>query len=705
MLIGKYIRMKNVYSLFLLLLLSFTLPAQNQNLGKGFGKDKKGQEELSIAEQLYEDGSFLLALPHYRSLESQYGDNDYLKYKIGICLLYKSDETEQALEYLKAVKQKNPKAADIDFYIARAYHLNEKYDEALASLELYRKNKKSTPAVMELTPLYIAYCNNAKEISAAPIEVKITNIGEPVNTESSEYVPVITSDESLMLFTYVGPESRGGLQRLPGEPDSLGFYFEDIYMTEKKEGAWLPPTALDTGINSVGHDACVAISNDGQTLIVFKNSNEDLGDIYFSKLFGTRWTTPVRVEGEVNTPLWEGSATLSADERTMYFASEREGGYGGRDIYVASLLPDGTWGKVKNLGPTVNTPYDDDAPFIHPNGVTLLFSSQGHKSMGGYDIFRTDMNADSTWPEPQNIGYPINTPGDDKYFVLSPDGKRGYYSSGKSGGKGQQDIYLAETNFDLKDANVIMLTGTVTVDDQPAQVKILVSADGKVIDSYAVSTNSKTGRFLVNLRQGHKYDITFILDSLRQVRTLDAMKSNLGPMKEDWDVKLYSKGYKSKLQQQYEDSVRRADSIRVAEELRKNQLKNSMEVSSTTTTVSTQADERMNNMPAGEYQAILAAYGNVRAEGLVFRVQVAAYTHPQNYNSSNLNGLGTIERQELGDGVTRFVIGRFDTLKDADAFCRRVIGAGTTDAFVTALYQGRRMLLSELAAKKFFQQQ
>ncbi|TND02413.1 MAG: ompA [Bacteroidetes bacterium] len=703
--------MKQFTVILLLVFTSAFLHGQNVNLGKGFSKDKKGQEELNIAEQLFEDGSFLLALPHYRSLESQYGDNPYLKYKVGICLLYKSDEVDKALEYLQAVKQKNAKAADIDFYVARAFHMNEKYDDALASLNLYVLNKKISPEQKEQAEHYIEYCNNAKEISATPIDVKITNIGDPVNTESSEYVPVITSDESLMLFTYVGEESRGGLQRLPGEPDSLGFYFEDIYLTEKKDGRWTQPVALDTGINSVGHDACIAISNDGQTLIVFKNSNEDLGDIYFSKLFGIRWTTPVRLEGDVNTPAWEGSASLSADEKIMFFASEREGGYGGRDIYIAELMPDGRWGKVKNMGPGINTKYDDDAPFIHPNGVTLIFSSQGHKSMGGYDIFRTDMNPDSSWSAPSNIGYPINTPGDDKYFVLSPDGKRGYYSSGKSGGKGQQDIYLAETDFDLKDANVVMLTGVVTVDDQPTQVKILVSADGKVIDSYGINSNAKTGRFLINLRQGKKYDITFLLDSLKQVRSLDAMRNNLGMVKEDWDIKLYSKGYKSKFQQMFEDSVRRADSIRMADEIRKNQLKTSTDVTTTTTTTVTPVNPpvtttttMIGGMNVTDYNSILSQYGSVKAEGLEFVVQVAAYRNPQNYRYSNLESLGKVERQELGDGVTRFVIGKFDNLKDADSFRSRVVQEGSGDAFVTAMYKGKRMLLKELAAVKFFQQ-
>jgi len=681
--------------------LALGLSAQNLDLGKGFSKDKKSQEELALADQLFEEGSYLFALDHYRPLEQQYGESAYLKYKIGVCLLYKSDEIDQALDYLLKVKEKNAKAADIDFYLARAYHLNERYDEALASLALYEKNKKATPSNKQLAPRYATYCTNAKELVQVPIDVKISNLGTPLNSEASEYVPVITSDESTMLFTYVGPESRGGLQRLPGEPDPAGSYYEDIYFTQKRSGQWLRPIALDTTINSIGHDACIAISNDGQTLIVFKNSEEDLGDIYFSKLDGERWSTPVRIEGEVNTPAWEGSASLTADEEIMYFASEREGGYGGRDIYTARRMPDGRWGDVKNLGDIINTPYDDDAPFIHPNGVTLIFSSQGHKSMGGYDIFRTDLDINNMWSTPVNIGYPINTPGDDKYFVLSTDGKRGYYSSGKAGGLGQQDLYLAEVNIDLKEANVIMVSGAIFYDEQPAQAKIYLRSDGKILDAYATQSNASTGKFLVNLSVGKVYDMIFELNGQREMRTLDAMRTTLGMLNENFDIRFYSDGFKAAKAARenfLRDSTRRADSLALAAV---NPKRNNLAQTETVTTTSTTT--MLGGMSADDYNSTLSKYGTVRLEGLEFTVQVAAYRNAGNFRYSHLESVGSVNKQELGDGVTRFVIGKFYTLNDAEKIRQMIHAKGNNDAFVTAMYQGRRMLLKDLSAQNFFQ--
>lgn len=697
--------MNRFITLFALLLFANVASGQNVNLGKGFSKDKAGQEEFKAAEFFFDDANYLSALPHYRTLEASYGDNEYLRYRIGICLLYKSDETQRALEYLESVKAKNAKAADIDYYLGRAYHLNEKFDQALVSLDLAVKNKKTTPANSELAQRYITYCNNAKTLVASPINVKITNAGMPVNSESSEYVPVVTSDESTMLFTYVGPESRGGLQRLPGEPDPLGMYFEDIWSTFKVNGRWEKPVAADTNINSFGHDACIAISNDGQTLIVFKNSEMDLGDIYFSKLDGVHWSIPVRIEGDVNTPMWEGSASLTANEKVMYFASEREGGYGGRDIYVARMLPDGRWGRVRNLGPKINSALNEDAPFIHPNGVTLLYSSESFNSMGGYDIFRTDLSlADSTWSDPENIGYPINTPGDDKYFVLSTDGKRGYYSSGKSGGMGQQDIYIAEADFDLKDANVLMVTGVITVDGKPVKGTILVRSDGKVLDGYTATSNSMSGKYLVNLRQGKVYEIEYDIAGFPKIlKMLDASKTRLSLMTENIDLNLVTND-RGKMAR--EDSIRRADSLLAAQNLLKNTLKQTQTVTNADTTVKTSnggqiALAGMNN---DEYTSVMDKFGDVRVEGLTFTVQVAAYRNAANFDFSHLRALGTVEKQQLDDGVTRFTIGSFNTLREADGMRKKVNDKGNTDAFITAIYKGKRILLKDLAAANFFRQ-
>ncbi len=183
---------------------------------------------------------------------------------------------------------------------------------------------------------------------------------------------------------------------------------------------------IDT-INTTGHDAVTSISHDGQKLYIFRSTGIGNGDIFVSYLKGMKWTLPEKVQG-INSNYWEGSICFTPDEKYLYFSSERPNGVGGRDIYAATRMPDGSYGSIKNLGTTINTPYDEDAPFITADGKTMFFSSMGHNSIGGYDVFRSDLKG-GKWGEPYNIGKPVNTTLDDKYYWVSADGERGYYSS------------------------------------------------------------------------------------------------------------------------------------------------------------------------------------------------------------------------------------------------------------------------------------
>jgi hypothetical protein len=673
-------------------LLSANLFAQDVDLGKGFRKDKKGMDAFFKAEEYFDQGYFLLALPFYRSLEPQYGSSDYLIYRIGICLLYKSDEVDVALEYLLRVQAKNPKAADIDLFVARGYHMNGRYDEAIQMIDLYEKKKNLPPGRIKEAEQLRQYCQNAKALVAHPVEAKITNIGAPVNTENSEYVPVVSSDDSVMLFTYRGERSTGGLQSYPGIPDSSGYYFEDVFYTWRSNGKWQEPVPLDSTLNGNGHDACIGISNDGQTLLIYKDEAGN-GDIFTSKLEGFYWIGLYQLKGNVNSQYWEGSATFTPDMKTLFFASDRPGGYGGRDIYVATLQADSTWGDVKNLGPNVNTPMDEDAPFIHPNGTTLIFSSQSHNSMGGYDVFRAELTQldSATWSTgpAENLGYPINTPGDDKYFVLGTDGKHGYYSSGKPGGFGQQDIYLVESDFGLKKSVVLQVNGIVTLNDKPVESKITIKDTTGKFRPYDIYSNETNGKYLANLPTGKKYSLSFTIDGQpAKVFTVASPDTLTEMITKEINVKFYSGNYK--------EVLRRNDSIRVADSL----AGMTRRVTKLDTSIYASAPR---GISADDFESILSQYGNAKAPGLMFHVQIAAYNLPQNYNSSHLQSLGSIDKRKLDDGITRFTMGTFETLAEAEAFRKMIIAAGQTDAFVTAEKDGKRYLLQQLAILHFFQ--
>jgi hypothetical protein len=679
-------------NIFLLLVLAFTVSLSAQNLGKGWKKDKVGQEKFFVAEELFYNGNYLNALDIYRELEVKYTDADILKFRIGVCLLHKTDEVEESVTYLLAVKQSNPKALDIDYYIACAYHLTREYEMAIQSIDACVNNKRTSPETKTKAERLRRYCENAILLEKDPVNVKISNIGSPVNTENSEYVPVLTSDDSTMFYTYVGVNSIGGLQAYPGQPDSGGIYFEDIYYTHRVKNDWSEPQPLDNHINTVGHDAAVGLSNDGQVLIVYKDETGG-GDLYLSHLLGDEWSDPQRIEGEVNTSAWEGHATFSADMQTMYFASERPGGYGGRDIWMATLTPEGVWGNVRNMGPKVNTEENEDSPYLHPNGLILMFNSEGHNSMGGYDIFQTELTPkDSNWSEPGyavNMGYPINTPGDDKYFVLGTDGKHGYYSSGVAGGYGHQDIYLITGDLRVKNPYLCQVTGTVTLDELPIGADLVVKDEEGKLKNFYVHANSLTGRYLVNLPAGRDYNIFCELGGYEmKVAKINAKNiANFSQLVRDF--KFFSAEYLKRVANM-KDSLAK-DSI------------DEPSLPLLVTPLPPVDSTQITRTNLTDYNAIVSQFGNAKAEGMYFRVQIAAYNFPDNYRYSHLSTLGSIDRVVLEDGITRFTMGKFETLGEAEPYRQKIIAAGQTDAFVTAERNGKRYLIKDLAALNFFQ--
>lgn len=646
-----------------ILLFSICLFLLTDSFSQGAMKTRKWRktekDSLLKAQTFFQESEYLLALPIFDKLEQNHPKELYLKYVMGICGLYRTDVHQKSLEYLQIVYVKNKKAAGIRYDLARAYHFNNKFDEALLLLEEFLKDKKITEKERKDAEQLVEYCNNAKILVASPVDAKIENIGDVLNTVGSEYVPVISSDESVIIYTYTGDQSVGGLQNGYNQVDSFGIYYEDVFISHKEGNNWITPSSIGTNINTNAHDAAIAISNDGQKLFVFKDDSYDGGDIYISTVDSTSWSTPERVKGEVNTAAWEGSASLSSDEKTLYFSSERPGGYGGRDLYKASLLPDGTWGNVKNLGDKVNTARDDDAPFIHPDGRTLIFSSQALNSMGSYDIFLTEYNpADSSWSTPKNLGYPINTPDDDRYFVLSTDGNRGYYASGKDGGFGLHDIYVVDMPNDFIKPSVIMVKGVTTLDEKPIEALVQIDMTDNNQNYRSINSNPSVGNYLVNLVAGHTYKITYKLNGFPdQTKAIDA--TNI----KGYSEFIYNINFSTKV-----DTVK-TDS----------------------TAVIAKTDSTKNT------GVTIPDIGNFSKEGLDFKVQIAAYNLPKNYKYDHLKGLGSVEKLVLQDGITRFTIGgSFKTLNDAIAHKNKVREAGQKDAFVTAIYQGKRVYLEDL---------
>lgn len=464
---------------FILLLLTFLSFAQDEKA------IKKGDAAM-------EAGNFYAAIDAYQDAIKAKADNPVSHYKIALCYMEIS-RPSKALEHANnAVKMSAKPTSQMYFALGASLHLDHQFDKAI---EYYKKSDAANTNKKAISKL-ILECTFGKKYITNEVDAKITNAGPLVNTEQHEYLPYITADRSRLFFTSRRAGSTGGKKAEDGLP------FEDIYMCYNKGGAWDAPQNVNT-LNTEGHDACVGISEDGQVMFVYKGTNG--GDLYMSELKGKNWSKPEALP--FNTPGFESTATLSPDGRTLYFVYAGTSA-GNRDIYVCSRTTGGAWSKPRKLE-GVNTEYDEDSPFIHPDGKTLYFSSKGHSSMGGYDIFKCTRNG-STWSTPQNLGYPINTSGDELYFVLAADGKVGFYSSDKEGGLGKQDIYSIRMPVPEKEPELELLSGVVkdAVTSKPIEATITVTDNVTQEVISKVTSNSSDGKYLVSLPCGKNYGIS-----------------------------------------------------------------------------------------------------------------------------------------------------------------------------------------------------
>jgi hypothetical protein len=638
------------------------------------------------ANQLLEEKIYSLANQRFSSLLEKHPNDMYLKYQTAISGIYVSDKHKEAEKYLTDVANRNKKAANLDYYFALLYHKNYQFDKSIELCNTLLKNLKTKPDQSKILKQTIQFCNNGKDLVAKPLNVKINSIGNPPNTNAAEYSPVISADEETIYYTYRGEKSMGGLRDLYNKPNKLGFYFEDIYFSQFANGQWQSPQPLDNA-NTISNDAVIAVSNDGQSLFIFRATDVDGGDIYECKLEGETFSEPKKLLGQINSESWEGSVSLSGTQRTIVFSSERPGGKGGKDLYSATRMPDGSWGKVKNLGSKINTTNDEDAPFLHPDGRTLVFSSQGHNSMGGYDIFTSDLDEiDSTWKAPENIGYPVNTTDDDIYYVLSADGKRGYYASAKEGGQGDKDIYVVEPAVASKKSILTVVKGRITENMKPYGSDIAVYLeDGRPYGVF--KSNSATGNYLFSVPSGFNYRVSYYHFVLGE-RLFD-IKTN----KVD--------GYAEKLINVNFGDADTIPKIKLVEVEPKDSLKislsNTTGVAASITPSTTLVNANSGN-PVADRAKMLEAYGNSKVSGLNYVIQVGAYRKPGKFNKQKLAALGNVlsKGNVLGDIELLVLDKSFSTWQEAEGYLKKVKNAGQKDAFITAYYNGKRYYISEL---------
>ncbi len=485
------------------------------------------------AEKLFDDSLYKLALPIYRDLLAADPENANLNYKVGVCLLSSPLEKKNAIPYLeKASAKTNPnydptkfkkKWAPVSAFVSLgdAYHLNYLFAKADSMYRKFRmmldeKDKESLAGIDRKLQIV----QNAVELVQSPVDFKVMNLGENINSPFPDYSAVLSADQGTIVYTSRRPTTTGGLM------DKSESFFEDIFIAVREGNTWKKAENIGLPVNTDGHEATIGISVDGSQLFIYKDDRGD-GNIYSTTLSGTKWSAPIKLPNTINTKFWEPSATLSADGNTLYFVSDTLGGFGGLDIYRSVKLPNGKWSHALNLGPRINTKYNEDAAFLQPDGKTLYFSSEGHRTMGGFDVFVSTLT-DTGWSTPQNIGHPVNTTGDDIFFFPTPDNKHAYYSSFKMDGYGEMDIYFVDLPGQVE-LPISVFSGMITSIfggvPEGTIVTVTDNETGEVVGSYL--PNSASGKYVFILPPGKNYNISYEAEGyMFQSENLDVKDSS-----------------------------------------------------------------------------------------------------------------------------------------------------------------------------------
>ncbi len=473
-------------------------------------KLKTALSELREGDRYYYLGPLFhtTAIEHYLIAYQLNPDNSELNLKIGHCYLNSPQKTKSIPFLEKANELKKHSDPVLDYYLGRAYHLNMDWDKAERKYQAYKMTlgAKAQDKLKDIKKK-LEECRYGREQVKDSVKVRIDNVGSAINTTFPEYGPVISADESVLFFTSRRNTTTGGRMDL-----SLNVYYEDIYVINKEENSWKNAENIGKPVNTEKHDATISLSPDGQMLYIYKDDMGD-GNIYMCKLNGQQWSEPKKMPEPINSKYHESSISVSYDGRTAYFVSSRpDGSFGKRDIWICHKGKDNKWGEAQNIGNSINTEYNEEGVFIHPDGKTLYFSSQGHKTMGGYDIFKSVYNADTkSWSEPENLGYPINTPDDDLFFVMSASGRHAYYASAMAGGYGDKDIYMITfPEPPTEEGPQLTLLKGIVFDEKTskplfANIEITDNEKNEVVAEF--ESNSNSGKYLVSLPSGKNYGI------------------------------------------------------------------------------------------------------------------------------------------------------------------------------------------------------
>ena len=391
------------------------------------------------AQYLYLTEDYQAALRTYEKLLEMEPGNRNIHYLIGLCYLNIPGQKAEAIPHLEDAMQSmtkkyrdgsyREKEAPFEalFYLGKAYHLNFEFMEAIDHYIHYKFEAEGSDfADLEYVDKQIEACELAEELTSSPLKVIFTRLETGERILDNAVFGIRSADNStLVCMAKTGNETT-------------------VMMARNIDGLWSEPIDILTQLGNYPDCRVSSLSHDGNTLLLTR-SDPFISDLYISHFDGNRWGAMERLPKQINTAYYESSASLTRDGRKLYFTSNRKGGYGALDIYIAELSEEGKWGKPYNAGSRLNTMYNENTPHITDDGELLYFSSQGHTTMGGYDVFLTHRQPDGSWAMPMNLGYPINTPDDDLNYIPEYGAQNAYFASATRGDDGDAGIYTLES--------------------------------------------------------------------------------------------------------------------------------------------------------------------------------------------------------------------------------------------------------------------
>ncbi len=716
-----------------------------------------------IAKEEYMEGLKYLE----NQAESVKSDDSQYSYYMGMMNFYiphlKNNATSHFENYISKMEADQVTLLSHDpvyYFLGQLYHLNYNWTKAQEYYQLFidkidqnEKIPEEERATLTKEPRRnIEQCDFGRILENNPRHVLIESLGDTVNTIYSEYAAVVSQNEERLVFTSRRPDTEGGKKAKEG-----GGYYEDIYTADLVKGSIFENTdflndttgrfyintdtdfeyinfrRMGSAVNSKEHDGSIQLHDNDQTLYFYRDAD------VWSVIVGQDSVSADRLGEFVNTTYHEPSIFFSDDNTKLFIVSDRPGGLGGLDIYL-SIKEKGQWTEPKNLGPKVNTPYDEDAPYFDPDGITLYFSSKGHSSVGGYDVFRSRF-IDGEWRDAVNIGFPVNTPADDIYFTMTHRYNRGYYSSSDLKGKGAMDIYRI-TFADERDP-VAELFGIVKKGDDliPATADIILKSGSD--ERIEERTDPKSGEYFLVLGHGKSYDLQVKTEGFvpfeRQF-SVPEQKDNY-QLYQEVHVRYITNSKGEKIGQEitvYSALGNEEETAYYNEETREmiERIKNDNKITGdmaamtlvhlyhTQNQLSMMMEEdvsldfdmnanskvfmlkhgELNHINSDSYVEYIESINrdeflnpelvptiDARSiDGLFFTVQIGVYSrdvpHSVLYNLQPL-----VTRQVNNNLHYRYSIGTYKSIEDAVKRKNEVIGIGITDAFVTAYYKGERI--------------